>query len=96
LDSEPWPRVEKEEGPSISVGFFLVWVHYALINGTVEPVTASFGFKVILKYSVNTSISRKKEVSNTLQRLDLVNTSVLKTEVSSKTSFFLPNWRLQS
>jgi hypothetical protein len=49
---------------------------------------ASFGFKVILKYSVNTSVSRKNEVSNTLRRLDLVNTLVLKTEVSSKTSFF--------
>jgi hypothetical protein len=50
---------------------------------------APFGFKVILKYSVNTSVSRKNEVSNTLKRLDLVNTSVLKTKVSSKTSFFL-------
>jgi hypothetical protein len=37
---------------------------------------------------VNTSVSRKNEVSNTLKRLDLVNTSVLKTKVSSKTSFF--------
>jgi hypothetical protein len=37
---------------------------------------------------VNTSVSRKNEVSNTLRRLDLVNTLVLKTEVSSKTSFF--------
>jgi hypothetical protein len=49
---------------------------------------ASFGFKVILKYSVNTSVSKKNEVSNTLRRLDIVNTLVLKTEVSSKTSFF--------
>jgi hypothetical protein len=37
---------------------------------------------------VNTSVSRNNEVSNTLRRLDLANTSVLKTEVSSKTSFF--------
>jgi hypothetical protein len=51
-------------------------------------IKAPFGFKVILKYSVNTSVFRKNKVSNTLKRLDLVNTSVLKTKVSSKTSFF--------
>jgi hypothetical protein len=41
-------------------------------NGTWAP----FGFKVILKYSVNTSVSRNNEVSNTLRRLDLANISV--------------------
>jgi hypothetical protein len=53
-----------------------------------QETWASFGFKVILKYSVNTLVSKKNEVSNTLRRLDLVNTLALKTEVSSKTSFF--------
>jgi hypothetical protein len=54
----------------------------------MENYKASFGFKVILKYSVNTLVSRKNEVPNTLRRLDLVNTLVLITKVSSKTSFF--------
>jgi hypothetical protein len=49
---------------------------------------APFGFQIILKYSVDTSVFRKNKVSNTLRRLDLVNTSILKTEVSSKTLFF--------
>jgi hypothetical protein len=37
---------------------------------------------------VYTSVSGKIEVSNTLSYLDQVNTSVIKTEVSSKTSIF--------
>jgi hypothetical protein len=51
-------------------------------------IKAPFGIRVILKYSVNTSVSKNTKVSNTLRCLGLANTLVLETEVYPKTSFF--------
>jgi hypothetical protein len=52
---------------------------------------APFGYKVFLKYFIDTLVSKNTEVLKNIKFLNLVNIVILETEVSSKTSFFSPH-----